>query len=159
VEFAAARLWNKIQRSLVSCVEGQIRTINRTGDRTVFIHAKIALSAFLILFAASAAMANDLETSPAGTQSARKWSDYPDHTQTRGKAVASNSYDGPDWERVSGSAIWRQSDAGKEQNANSSTCPWLEGYPDCHPDAVHQPDIQPPRRHPITDPSRHQRRL
>ena len=95
----------------------------------MFIHTKIALSAFMVLFATSAAMANDLETSPAGTQSAPKWSDYPDHMQTRGRPVALNS-----------------------------TCPWLEGYPDCpYPDAVHQPDIEPARQHPITDPCRHQR--
>jgi hypothetical protein len=94
----------------------------------VFIHTKVALSAFMVLFATSAAMANDLETSPAGTQSAPKWSDYPDHMQTRGSPVASNS-----------------------------TCPWLEGYPDCHPDTLHQPDIEPARQHPITDPWRHQR--
>jgi hypothetical protein len=94
----------------------------------VFIHTKIALSAFMIVFATSAAMANDIETSPAGTQSAPKWSDYPDHMQTRGGPVASNS-----------------------------TCPWLEGYPDCpYPDAVHQSDIEPARQHSITDPSRHQ---
>ena len=23
---------------------------------------------------------------------------------------------------------------GREQTANAFTCPWLEGYPDCHPD-------------------------
>jgi hypothetical protein len=124
----------------------------------MFIHTKIALSAFLTLFAASAAMANDLETSPAGAQSARKWSNYPGHMQTRGKAVASNSYDGLDWERVFGSAMWRQSDAGREQNANASACPLLEGYPDCQPDAAHQPDIKPARQHPITESSRRQRR-
>ena len=90
----------------------------------MFIHTKVALSAFMVLFPTSAAMANDLETSPAGTQSAPKWSDYPDHMQTRGSPVASNS-----------------------------TCPWLEGYPDCHPDTVHQPDIEPARQHPIINQS------
>jgi hypothetical protein len=94
----------------------------------VFSHSKIAVSAFMVLFAACAAMANAFETSPAGTKSAPKWSDYPDHIQTRGGPVASNS-----------------------------ACPWLEGYPDCHPDAVPQPDIEPARQHPSTDPSRHQR--
>ena len=29
---------------------------------------------------------------------------------------------------------------GREQTANVFTCPWLEGYPDCHPGAIHQPD-------------------
>ena len=75
----------------------------------MFIHTKIALSAFMISLATSAAMANDLETT------------------------------------------------GREQTANASSCPWLEGYPDCQPDVVHQPDIEPARQHPITGPSRHQR--
>ena len=86
----------------------------------MLINTKIDHSAFMILFATSAAIANDLETSPAGTQSASKWSDYPDHKQTRGRLVASNS-----------------------------TCPWLEGYPDCHPDAAPQPDIERPASIPL----------
>jgi hypothetical protein len=93
----------------------------------VFIHTKIVVSAFTVLFATSAAMANAFETSPARTQSAPKWSDYPDRMQTRGRHAASNS-----------------------------TCPWLEGYPDCHPDAVPQSDIEPARQHPNADPLRHQ---
>jgi hypothetical protein len=67
----------------------------------VFIHTKIALSAFVLPFAASAAIANDLES------------------------------------------------MGREPPHNAFTCPWLEGYPDCHPGAVHQPDIEPARRHPV----------
>ena len=70
----------------------------------MFIHRKIVLSVFLIQFAASAALANHLETSPAGSQSPRKWSAYPHHIQNRGKAIVSNSY--VDWEAISGSAVW-----------------------------------------------------
>jgi hypothetical protein len=58
----------------------------------VFLHTKIALSAFVFPFAASAAIANDLETT------------------------------------------------GREQTASAFTCPWLEGYPDRHPGALHQLD-------------------
>jgi hypothetical protein len=57
----------------------------------VFFDTKIALSAFVLPFAVSTAMAN-LEAT------------------------------------------------GREQTANVFTCPWLEGYPDCHPGAIHQPD-------------------
>jgi hypothetical protein len=55
-------MWNKIQRSLVSYVEEQTLATTEPGDRTVFIHTKIALLAFVIPFAASAAIANDLES-------------------------------------------------------------------------------------------------
>jgi hypothetical protein len=87
--------WRSQQRSCgikygarrVSCVEGQTRATTEQEIGLCFIDMKIFLSAFMILFATSAAMANDLETSPAGTQSAIKWSDYPDHMQTRGRPL------------------------------------------------------------------------
>ena len=122
----------------------------------MFIHRKIVLSVFLVQFAASAALANHLETSPTGSHSPRKWSAYPHHVQNLGNAIVSNSH--VDWESISGSAVWPQSDAGREQNAIASTCPWLEGYPDCHPDDLYQRDIQPARQHPITGPARRQLR-
>jgi hypothetical protein len=70
----------------------------------VCTNTKIALAAVLILGAASAALANDVETSPSEPQSAREWAQYLGQKQKHENVLAFNG------------------------------CPTLEGYPDCHPD-------------------------
>ena len=67
-------------------------------------HTKIALAAVLILGAVSAALANDVETSPSEPQSARERAQYLGQKQKHENVLAFNG------------------------------CPTLEGYPDCHPD-------------------------
>jgi hypothetical protein len=47
-----------------------------TGDTTMTTTTKIALAAALVLGAASAALANDIETNPSSAQSAREWQEY-----------------------------------------------------------------------------------
>lgn len=63
---------------------------------------KIALTAGLILGAASAALANDIETNPSEAQSAREWAAYlgqrREHKQE--SIFVSNNYDSPDWAPV-----------------------------------------------------------
>jgi hypothetical protein len=46
------------------------------GDTTMFTHTKIALATALILGAASAALANDIETNPSTAQSVREWQEF-----------------------------------------------------------------------------------
>jgi hypothetical protein len=93
------------------------------------INIKIALSAALILTVASAALANDLDPGASGI-SARKWSEHPGHGQK--KAPASSGYVGS--QLVPGSTVWREWGAAGQAAPNASSCPWLEGYPDCHPE-------------------------
>jgi hypothetical protein len=47
-----------------------------TGDKAMIINTKIALAAALILGAASAAYANEVETNPSEAQSAREWREF-----------------------------------------------------------------------------------
>jgi hypothetical protein len=47
----------------------------------MFTNMKIALAAALVLGAASAALANDIETNPSEAQSAREWAQYLGQTQ------------------------------------------------------------------------------
>jgi hypothetical protein len=47
----------------------------------MFTNTKIALAAVLILGAASAALANDIETNPSEAQSAREWAEYVGQNQ------------------------------------------------------------------------------
>src|SRR5258708_30346148 len=47
--------------------------LDQPGDTTMFTNTKIALAAALILGAASAALANDIETNPSTAQSVREW--------------------------------------------------------------------------------------
>jgi hypothetical protein len=68
------------------------------------INTKITLAAALVLGAASAALANDIDVNPSSTQSAREWTQYLAHRQKDENRLAYNA------------------------------CPALEGYPDCHPD-------------------------
>jgi hypothetical protein len=42
----------------------------------MFTNAKIALAAALMLGAASAALANDIDTNPSEAQSSREWAEY-----------------------------------------------------------------------------------
>jgi hypothetical protein len=56
---------------------------------------KIALAAALVLGAASAARANDIETNPSSAQSAREWSEYLGQSQKHmGNAGTSYGYFG-----------------------------------------------------------------
>lgn len=70
----------------------------------MFINTRIAIAAALVLGAASAALANDIDVNPSSTQSAREWAQYLGHKEKHENAFVSND------------------------------CPALEGYPDCHPD-------------------------
>jgi opacity protein-like surface antigen len=47
----------------------------------MFTNTKIALAAALAFGAASAALANDIETNPSTAQSVREWQEYLGHTQ------------------------------------------------------------------------------
>ena len=68
----------------------------------MFSNAKIALTAALILGAASGALANDIETNPSEAQSAREWAAYlgQTHGHKHERVFASNTYDSPDWAPV-----------------------------------------------------------
>jgi hypothetical protein len=62
-----------------------------TGDTTMI--TKIALAAALVLGAASAALANDIETNPSTAQSVREWQGYLGQSQKQlGKADTSYGY-------------------------------------------------------------------
>jgi hypothetical protein len=59
------------------------------------ITTKIALAAALAFGAASAALANDIETNPSTAQSAREWQEYLGQTQRHtGGAATSYGYVG-----------------------------------------------------------------
>jgi hypothetical protein len=58
------------------------------------ITTKIALAAALAFGAASAALANDIETNPSGAQSAREWQEYLGQTQKHAGSAASYGYSG-----------------------------------------------------------------
>jgi hypothetical protein len=64
--------------------------------------AKFTLAAVIVLGAASAALANDIETNPSEAQSAREWAAYLGQTQghKRENALVLNTYDSPDWAPV-----------------------------------------------------------
>jgi hypothetical protein len=75
----------------------------------MFTNTKIALVATLILGAASAALANDVETNPSSAQSAREWAQYLGQKQQHENRFASNTYDSADWAPVyAGSTIRRE---------------------------------------------------
>ena len=73
----------------------------------MFSNTKIALAATLILGAASAALANDVETNPSSAQSAREWAQYLGQKQQHEYRFASNTYDSADW-APAGSIIHRE---------------------------------------------------
>jgi hypothetical protein len=61
----------------------------------MFTNTKIALAAALVLGAASAALANDIETNPSTAQSEREWKEYLGQSQKhKGNAGASYGYFG-----------------------------------------------------------------
>jgi hypothetical protein len=86
----------------------------------MFTNTKIALAAALIVGAASAALANDVETNPSSAQSAREWAQYLGQNHKHEYTFASNTYDSPDWAPVySGSTSRREPTAGaSERNAD-----------------------------------------
>jgi opacity protein-like surface antigen len=65
-------------------------------------YKKIALTAALILGAASAALANDVDTNVSEAQSAREWAAYlgQTHGHMREHVLVSNTYDSSDWAPV-----------------------------------------------------------
>jgi hypothetical protein len=72
----------------------------------MFTNTKIALAAGLVLSAASATLANDIDVNPSSAQSAREWTEYVGQKPTHGNAFASNTYDSPDWAPIyAGSTI------------------------------------------------------
>jgi hypothetical protein len=56
------------------------------GDRTMSTKTKIALATALILGTASAALANDIDTSPSTAQSIREWNAFLGQNQNGGNA-------------------------------------------------------------------------
>jgi hypothetical protein len=86
----------------------------------MFTNTKIALAAALVLGAASAALANDVETNPSSAQSAREWAEYLGQNQKLENRLASNTYDSPDWAPIySGSTVRREPAASAyERNAD-----------------------------------------
>ena len=75
----------------------------------MFTNTKIALAAALVLGAASAALANDVETNPSSAQSAREWAEYLGQNQKQENRFASNTYDSPDWAPIySGPSVGRE---------------------------------------------------
>jgi hypothetical protein len=86
----------------------------------MFTNTKIALAAALVLGAASAALANDVETKPISAQSAREWAEYLGQNQKQENRLASNTYDSPDWAPIySGSTNRREPTASAyERNAD-----------------------------------------
>jgi hypothetical protein len=88
-----------------------------TGDQ-MFNNAKIALTAALVLGAASAALANDIETNPSEAQSAHEWAAYLGQKQAHGhqNVFVSNTYDSPDWAPIyAGSTTRREPAAGARE--------------------------------------------
>jgi hypothetical protein len=69
------------------------------------ITTKIALAAALAFGAASAALANDIETNPSTAQSAREWQEYLGQTQKHmGGAATSYGYVGSPAQQDEGSS-------------------------------------------------------
>jgi len=101
----------------------------------MYINKKTLLLATLILGAASQALADGLDIYPVTIQTTQQWSSPRRQSQTHVKALASD-HGSPGWTGVHPeSTISRGNRAARPARANVATCPWLEGYPDCHPDA------------------------
>jgi hypothetical protein len=99
----------------------------------MFSKTKLVIATALILGAASAALANDIETNPSEAQSAGEWAHYLGQKQKPQKAFAPRSYQSLDRSTVSASPIIRRGAKAAEQaHASTVPCPTLEGYPDCH---------------------------
>ena len=58
----------------------------------MFSKTKLVIATALILSAASAALANDIETNPSEAQSAREWAQYLGQQQKPQKAFAPRAY-------------------------------------------------------------------
>jgi hypothetical protein len=56
------------------------------GDKTMSTKTRIALATALILGTASAALANDVDTSPSTAQSTREWNEFLGQNQNSGNA-------------------------------------------------------------------------
>jgi hypothetical protein len=99
----------------------------------MFTKTKFALVTALVLGAASAALANDIETSPSEAQSAREWAQYLGQKQQPQNAFASGTYKSLDWAPASASpAVRRAPKVAGQAKVSTVPCPTLEGYPDCH---------------------------
>ena len=101
----------------------------------MYINKKTLLLAALILGADSEASADGLDFYRGTIQSTQQWSNTRRQSQTHSKALASD-HGSPGWASVDPeSTISRERRAARRPGANVATCPSLEGYPDCHPDA------------------------
>jgi hypothetical protein len=99
----------------------------------VLINKKTLLLAALILGAASEALANRLDIHRDSIESTQEWPDHRQQTQAHASALSSNR-GSLGWARVHPeSKIWGERGTAGRPSANMATCPWLEGYPDCHP--------------------------
>jgi hypothetical protein len=100
----------------------------------MYVNKKTLLLAALILGAASEALADGLDIYQVTIQSTQQWPNPRRQSQTHAKTLASDHASlgwasvHPEW------TISRERGAAKRRGANVATCPWLEGYPDCHPD-------------------------
>jgi hypothetical protein len=85
----------------------------------MFSNAKIALTAALILGAASGALANDIETNPSEAQSAREWAAYlgQTHGHKRERVFVANTYDSPDWAPIYAGSMRHESKAGAREKS------------------------------------------
>jgi hypothetical protein len=99
----------------------------------MFSKTSVVLATSLTLGAASAALANDIETDPSEAQSAREWAQYLGEKQKPQNAFAPSSYQSLDRASISASSIIRRgAKATGQTHVSSVPCPTLEGYPDCH---------------------------
>jgi hypothetical protein len=90
------------------------------------------LSAAVILGIASEALANGLDVYPDSIQGVSKWSG---HRWPAAEMLASNRVAVGSAHTNPNSMIWHERALVRWPSTNGSACPWLEGYPDCHPDA------------------------
>ena len=101
----------------------------------MYINRKALLLVALILGAASEALADGLDSYQVTIQSTQQWSSPRRQSQTHAKTLASD-HGSLGWASVHPqSTISGERRAARRPGANVATCPWLEGYPDCHPDA------------------------
>jgi hypothetical protein len=99
----------------------------------MFSKTRNILATALVLGAASAALANDIETNPSEAQSAREWAQYLGQKQKPRNASTPRSYESLDRASVFVSPTTRRaSKAAGRAYVSTVPCPTLEGYPDCH---------------------------
>jgi hypothetical protein len=75
------RLIYRVRSSHQDARTHQMVCKQQTQETTMSTNTKIALAAALFLGAASAALANDIETNPSGAQSAREWQEFLGQSQ------------------------------------------------------------------------------